>query len=267
MFFFAVGGVCVSTCAGTAEVAVVVCRLNKVRNSADTLDFLRAIEAKIFGMGSATPQPDRCAAKRGDGSFCMNKPYLPSDISANRRCKWHGGAQALREPEVRERIRIRLSEANTRHGFYSQRLQKSFADPVDQETFRKAPRETDLATEIALWRTKIAKYQDQVEAGITLIAGGKDRDGEVIFHDTELLLARATTILNRLVRAQHDMHPSASKGGALAITIKLAAGASDESEAMDLEAGSQHRIAEGEIVTTSIEADDLKVDPFEGIDD
>lgn len=225
----------------------------------------------LSGCTQAMPNPKpvegKCNAARADGFFCANKPALPSP-PGNGRCKFHGGLSkiiaTMRTPELRER----LKQNPVKHGLYAKTLERAFKNPEDAKLFRNAPRETDLGTEIALIRTKIAKFHKMLEDGIEVVETHIDPStGQPRQADVELLLVRAVAILQRLTKAQHEMHPEASKAGAMRITITVDGAQADNTEPPDLEA--QAALPDDELPAGGADVqhavDDLT--KFEGLDE
>ena len=221
-------------------------------------------------MPNPTPTEGRCNAKRKDGQFCANKPHIPNHLGGNGRCKFHGGlAGGVKTKAAAERIRLN----NLKHGFYAKRLETAFRDEKDRETFRKAPREADLATEIALVRTKIAKYHELLESGVQVIqtrdGTGVNDNGEVVLErnvDVELLLARAIAILNRLVESQFKMHPESARGGSMTIRFVVEGGTMVDEDMPNLEADGEKTDEPIPAPAEGPDAEEPALDKFEELD-
>lgn len=183
-------------------------------------------------MPNPAPVEGRCNAHRKDGSYCANKPHIPDHLGGNGRCKHHGGlSTGAVNPNVRRNA--------LKHGLYARRLENSFK-PEDRATFRNMPTGTDLSTEIQLWRMKVLQFQEMLNRGETKMVTGTHTDtGEERTCNVEDLLARATALLARLTRDQHEMHPEAGMQGKLkiSITVSDAAKAAGDADIGDLEAG------------------------------
>lgn len=184
-------------------------------------------------MPNPAPVPGKCNALRKDKiSYCGNKPHIPAHLGGNGRCKHHGGlSTGAVTPNVRRNA--------LKHGLYARRLENSFKEE-DRATFRNMPIGTDLSTEIQLWRMKILQFQEMLARGEDKMETGTHTDtGQPRTCNVEDLLARATALLARLLRDQHEMHPEAGQAGKLkiSITVSDAAKAAGNEDIGDLEAG------------------------------
>lgn len=219
-------------------------------------------------MGSKTPLTDRCGAKRKDGSFCANRYALPAySEDFVPRCKFHGGFGKMAAKQRDATPGLDKGGRPASHGLttgaakatakrtphdkwsleeYHAELAKLFTDKADKRAMERAPTTTDLSVEIAFWRAKHRQFHRMLEEGqVSLVTGRKlvrMADGSEsmvdILADVEDLLARAAQMIERLTKAQHDMHPEHVSGKlVIEVTVPTRIEEDGDDSLPDLEAG------------------------------
>lgn len=151
-------------------------------------------------------------------------------LRGNGFCSFHGGYNELNaylksvgEPNV-------LAQRTTHTGLYSEALRSTFSDARSRLIFNDPSTvRIDVKPEIRNWRTKIEKWQREMESGKTYFES--DKGMPVLYEE---LIEKATTLLARLIKLQAKLHPNEAASGELTINVKVKGQAADQ-DVPDLE--------------------------------